>query len=362
MALFYHPSNREVCKAVVRVTLKTLMMYPIIVAIFAIGDVLGTVILNSGTDGALGGQLASTLTGLMVLFAPMFMIPFSFQIAGGAISTIYGHLQRATSLYVATSMTYNGRFPFWSNSARERGKEAYDAGLDRAGGSLAALGSPGRWAGRGTRSASNRVRDRAYRKAYNRHYNGYLNGDIDPTTGVAYTDPGTFDAWVRTQRAGNQLEVQELAAEEQVRLSRHLQVNRHRCTANTRSARRNNNTKRHNRFAFRTTTGTPSPLAPPTPRSAPQEQQYQATQQVRLSDHLQELHYRLLLGRSLHSSYPTVVPTPTVTPSPAGTPCTASSSRSTSTPSTSTNQYVNRAKIKHYATTGSPLTPPPNQS
>lgn len=200
MALYTIPATEKYAKQWFGLLLKTLMMYPIIVAIFAIGDVLGTIILNSGTEGAVGGQLASTLTGLMVLFAPMFMIPFSFKLAGGAISTVYGTLTKSDKLIRGDKHDVHGRYHRWSNSARERGKEAMDAGMDRAGGKLTTLGAPGRWASRRTKGAQRRSRERVLVRAYNEHKSGFLRQSIDPATGQVYTDPGEYSEWVKNQR------------------------------------------------------------------------------------------------------------------------------------------------------------------
>jgi hypothetical protein len=72
---------------------KTLMVYPIIAAIFAVSDVMGAVFLKAQDQG---GGAADPLQDIIVIFviivvvyAPLFMIPFSFKLAGGFLGSIY---------------------------------------------------------------------------------------------------------------------------------------------------------------------------------------------------------------------------------------------------------------------------------
>jgi hypothetical protein len=69
---------------------KTLMVYPIIAAIFAVSDVMGAIFLKA--QRATGGPIEDIIVILVVIvvvYAPLFMIPFSFKMAGGFLGSIY---------------------------------------------------------------------------------------------------------------------------------------------------------------------------------------------------------------------------------------------------------------------------------
>lgn len=68
--------------------LKTLMVYPIIAVIFALSDVFASVIMSTNAGGVTG--LAKTVTTIVVIYAPLFLIPFAFKFAGGALGKIAG--------------------------------------------------------------------------------------------------------------------------------------------------------------------------------------------------------------------------------------------------------------------------------
>lgn len=86
-ALYVLPGTEKYFKKWWDLFIKTLFVYPIIVAIFAISDVLASVIFNAFGDNTIG-----IIAGLIAMFAPAALIPFSFKFAGGAIGTIYGTL------------------------------------------------------------------------------------------------------------------------------------------------------------------------------------------------------------------------------------------------------------------------------
>jgi TrbL/VirB6 plasmid conjugal transfer protein len=68
--------------------LKTLMVYPIIAVIFALSDVFAAIIMSSNSGGLTG--LAKTVTTIVVIYAPLFMIPFAFKFAGGVLGKVAG--------------------------------------------------------------------------------------------------------------------------------------------------------------------------------------------------------------------------------------------------------------------------------
>lgn len=87
LALYCLPSTEKYTKKWLDLFVKALMVYPIIIAFFAIGDVLSTVLFEANEGNILG-----ELVAVIVLFIPLFMIPFAFKFAGSAIGTIYGAL------------------------------------------------------------------------------------------------------------------------------------------------------------------------------------------------------------------------------------------------------------------------------
>lgn len=73
--------------------LKTLIVFPIIAAIFAISDILGALLLStqSSVNGVNG--LISVFVVIAAMYAPLFMIPFSFKMAGGFLGNVYNFMQ-----------------------------------------------------------------------------------------------------------------------------------------------------------------------------------------------------------------------------------------------------------------------------
>lgn len=88
LALYAIPGTEKYAKKWFDLFIKTLMVYPIIIAIFAIADVLSVMMFNAAGDG--GSYTINQFVALVVLFIPFFLIPFAFKLAGGAISSISG--------------------------------------------------------------------------------------------------------------------------------------------------------------------------------------------------------------------------------------------------------------------------------
>lgn len=87
---------------------KTLLVYPIIAAIFAMSNVLGAILLSS-SSGSIGSalttpasifnhtftfaqsgalQTSQAIAAILVLYAPLALIPFAFKFAGGAMAAV----------------------------------------------------------------------------------------------------------------------------------------------------------------------------------------------------------------------------------------------------------------------------------
>jgi hypothetical protein len=84
-ALYILPSTEKYFKKWWELFIKTLLVYPIIILTFAVSDVLASIIFQNNQ-----GSLPGLIAGLIAMFAPLALIPFSFKFAGGAISAIYG--------------------------------------------------------------------------------------------------------------------------------------------------------------------------------------------------------------------------------------------------------------------------------
>lgn len=65
---------------------KTLLVYPIIALIFALSDVFASIIMTTNTGGLTG--VAKIITAIIVIYAPLFLIPFAFRFAGGAMAQL----------------------------------------------------------------------------------------------------------------------------------------------------------------------------------------------------------------------------------------------------------------------------------
>ncbi|MEX2014906.1 MAG: type IV secretion system protein [Candidatus Saccharimonadales bacterium] len=116
--------------------IKTLAVYPIIAAIFAISDAMGAIFLKVQNDTNALNEAVIVIVLIVVVYAPLFMIPFSFKLAGGFLGSIYD---------LANKNMYGRAKPhldeFRKNSktmkdAREKAKTHYD----EKGGNLPGIG------------------------------------------------------------------------------------------------------------------------------------------------------------------------------------------------------------------------------
>lgn len=91
LALWAVPGADKYTKSWFNTLLKAILVYPIVVAIFAIANVLAYILLNTGIDNTSATRNAvADLAAIIVLIAPMAMIPFSFKIAGGIMGSVSG--------------------------------------------------------------------------------------------------------------------------------------------------------------------------------------------------------------------------------------------------------------------------------
>ncbi|MEO7364116.1 MAG: hypothetical protein ABIV43_01260, partial [Candidatus Saccharimonadales bacterium] len=84
-ALYCLPNTEQYFKKWWDLLLKTLLVYPIIAILFAMGNVFAITITRSQTTY---GPLTALL-GIVALFVPLFLIPFAFKLAGGVLGRVH---------------------------------------------------------------------------------------------------------------------------------------------------------------------------------------------------------------------------------------------------------------------------------
>ena len=94
-ALYCLPNTEQYFKRWWDLLFKTLLVYPIIMVIFAVADLTSYIMESLGTLGGGGGAAGgtevaiSTIVGFVALFLPLVFIPYSFRLAGGAIGNVH---------------------------------------------------------------------------------------------------------------------------------------------------------------------------------------------------------------------------------------------------------------------------------
>lgn len=104
IACFVLPGTEKYFQKWLDFFVRTLMVYPIIAAIFAVSNAMAAILLNNATGTAVmfninvpvfaqAGQsdtlnTVHILAAVLVLYAPLVLIPFAFKIAGGAIGAV----------------------------------------------------------------------------------------------------------------------------------------------------------------------------------------------------------------------------------------------------------------------------------
>ncbi len=78
--------------------LKTLMVYPMIAAIFAVSDVLTAINYNNSHAGNDPNAAVQVINGLIFAFLPLALIPFVFRFAGGALGAFSNASRQAQSM------------------------------------------------------------------------------------------------------------------------------------------------------------------------------------------------------------------------------------------------------------------------
>ncbi len=94
-ALYCLPNTEKYFRKWWDTLLKTLLIYPLIAIFFALGDVLSVTISSSST-GITG--IYASLLGVVAMFVPLFMIPFSFRFAGGILGQVHDLTHRGATM------------------------------------------------------------------------------------------------------------------------------------------------------------------------------------------------------------------------------------------------------------------------
>lgn len=83
-AMYCLPNTEKYFKKWWNLLFQMLIIYPIIILIFAVADVLSVITGNIGNNNPVNAVLS-----FMLLIIPLFLIPYSFKLAGGALSQLH---------------------------------------------------------------------------------------------------------------------------------------------------------------------------------------------------------------------------------------------------------------------------------
>ncbi len=95
-ALYVLPNTEQYFKKWWDLLIKTLMVYPIVMIVFAVASISGYIVTNM-----LGNNPLTNIMGLLATVAPLFLIPFAFKMSGGAIGSAHGLISNARSKVTA---------------------------------------------------------------------------------------------------------------------------------------------------------------------------------------------------------------------------------------------------------------------
>ncbi len=93
IALFILPGTEKYFKKWFDLFVKTLLVYPIIAVLFAVSNAMFAIMIGQANGNGGDGTILRLIAGIVVLYAPLVMIPFAFKLAGGAISAVMNAAQ-----------------------------------------------------------------------------------------------------------------------------------------------------------------------------------------------------------------------------------------------------------------------------
>ena len=122
-ALYCLPNTEQYFRKWWDLLLRTLLIYPIIAIIFAMANIL-SITINLTAGSALQQPIAE-LISVIALFVPLFLIPYSFKIAGGALGQMHeiasGLAKRAHGGIVGSEKDPTS----WRNRSKEKVSQRY---------------------------------------------------------------------------------------------------------------------------------------------------------------------------------------------------------------------------------------------
>lgn len=95
-ALYCLPNTEQYFRKWWDLLFKSLLVYPIVMLIFAISNVMSLTILDVNSSNSAGGIASSGIAGIIAFalqIIPLFLVPFAFKFSGGAIGSLYGAIQ-----------------------------------------------------------------------------------------------------------------------------------------------------------------------------------------------------------------------------------------------------------------------------
>lgn len=96
IALSILPGTEKYFKKWFDLFITTLMVYPIIAVLFAVSTAMTAILLGDANAGQGADQTIKLIAGIIVIYAPLVLIPFAFKLAGGAISAVMNAAQGVT--------------------------------------------------------------------------------------------------------------------------------------------------------------------------------------------------------------------------------------------------------------------------
>ncbi len=116
-ALYCLPNTEKYFRQWWDLLLKTLLVYPLIAAIFALANVLSVTIDKTSTGGL---KTIADFLAIVALFVPLFLIPFSFRLAGGLLGRFHElATQSRKQAHEAIKGNPNDQFS-WRNMTRRK--------------------------------------------------------------------------------------------------------------------------------------------------------------------------------------------------------------------------------------------------
>jgi hypothetical protein len=94
-ALYVLPNTEKYFKKWWDLLVKTLAVYPIVMAVFGISFISGIIMSNLANNG--NDKMLSESIAVLAVVAPLFLVPFAFKMSGGVIGAVQGAVSKLTS-------------------------------------------------------------------------------------------------------------------------------------------------------------------------------------------------------------------------------------------------------------------------